>query len=256
MLSGSFLLDILLQNFFSSRSWSANLQESCTQAGAEMTRSGLDSASTIANFVHACVFTSVTSPGRDWHEVVVKRCHLYPVGRWREADLNHGGACCRVRSDTHSSKRLALSVCLFLKHRCIVFSLSEKSTPSSQVTPTCRELNRSDGATGSWGETARAITAASPAGVSLPSCLISVTPWPWAEMWTHFRRWRKESTCYLSAGKRRACRAHLTPIPGHFRRLLLPHSGAIAGTPFDIDRELLRKGQSVEGQIILVLSDL
>lgn len=145
-----------------------------------MTRFGLDSASTFANFVHTCVFTSVTSPGRDWHEDMVKRRHLYPVGRWREADLNHGGACCRVRNNTHSSKHLAFFK--KNKHCCIIFSFSEKSTPSSQVTPTCRELSRSDGATGSWGEIAHAITAAPPAGVSPPCCLISVTPWPWAEI--------------------------------------------------------------------------
>lgn len=48
----------------------------------------------------------------------------------------------------------------------------------------------------------------------------------------------------------------MTLIGGHFRRILLPHSGAIAGTPFDIDRELLRKGPAAKEQIIIVLSDV
>lgn len=61
---------------------------------------------------------------------------------------------------------------------------------------------------------------------------------------------------YLSAGKQWAHADYMTLIWGHSRQILLPHSGAIAGTPFDIDRELLRKGLAGEEQIIIVLSDV
>lgn len=40
----------------------------------------------------------------------------------------------------------------FFKHLHIFLLFSEKSMLSSQVTPTCRELSQSDGATGSWGK--------------------------------------------------------------------------------------------------------
>lgn len=228
-----------------------------------MTRFGLDSASVVANLavsrVFLWIYTSVTSPGRDWHEVVVKRCHLYPAGRWHEADIDHGGACRRVGHVTHPANKLESRglVSFFFKHLHIFPLFSEKSTLSSQVTPTCRELSQSDGATGSWGKINRAAAAvaASPAVASFPSSLLSVTPWLWAEMWTDFRSWRKESMFYLLAGKLRAHRGHVRWSEGHVKRILLPRSGAVAGTPFDIDRELLRKGPAGEEQITIVLLD-
>lgn len=47
----------------------------------------------------------------------------------------------------------------------------------------------------------------------------------------------------------------MTLISAHFRLILLSHSGAIAGTPFDIDRELLRQGLTGKAQIIFGLLD-
>lgn len=71
----------------------------------------------------------------------------------------------------------------------------------------------------------------------------------WAEMWTGFRSSRKELMFYLSAGTPWTHTHCLTMICTRrharlIKMILVVFSGAIAGTPFDIDRELLRKGQA------------
>lgn len=76
----------------------------------------------------------------------------------------------------------------------------------------------------------------------------SVMLLPWAETWTSFRRSRKELMFYPSAGKTRRLAMILTHRHNRLINYVLVFSGAIAGTPFDIDRELLRKGQTENAQ--------
>lgn len=63
-------------------------------------------------------------------------------------------------------------------------------------------------------------------------------------MWRGFTRSRKELMCSPSAGQR-STHAHCLTMIFHTDVIFVIFSGAIAGTPLEIDRELLRKGQAV-----------
>lgn len=148
----------------------------------------------------------LTGPGCDRHEAVVERRHLHP-DRWRSAAyLRYGRARSNVRhthshAPTHALKgnryfffsyQLSLPFCLG----------SEKLTCCFLVTPTCKGLSQSGGATGSWGNL-RWGTKASRYSCKLPfsACFpFSVTPLHWAEMWKLSRRSRREWMFYLLAG--------------------------------------------------------
>lgn len=158
------------------RSWLVHLQGSCTLAGAEMTRfvftvPKLYRLNLYLELQHVSMYGSLQCkvprdravcvwvlPGRDWHEAVAARCHLYPGGRCCTADIYHGGAGSSVRQIHTVTRKQThwhiVTVLLFKKFapRRLLSPLSEpleKLTSCVLATPTCRELSQSDGATGS-----------------------------------------------------------------------------------------------------------
>ena len=95
-------------------------------------------------------------PGRDWHEALAAKCNLHPDGERPAADIHPGGAGGSVRP-THTdagehTHLLVAELFFFFKVApwCLLspVSFSEKLMSCFLVTPTCRELSQSGGATG------------------------------------------------------------------------------------------------------------